>query len=100
VVLKAIELSAGRGFYQAPVEVQVYRKDDTTTVVFRRPTSTRIASKGRKPTKRLCSMTFAGRDAVKVIVEEGARDPVFDRVYSKKTDQDLARAVRAACEYL
>jgi hypothetical protein len=78
----------------------VSRKDDTTTVVFRRPTSNRIASRGRKPTKTLCTMIFVGKDAVKEIVEEGARDPAFDRVYSKKTDQDLARAARAGCEYL
>jgi hypothetical protein len=100
MVLKAIDLSAGRGYYRTPVEIQVSRKDDTTTVVFRRPTSNRMASRGRKPTKTLCTMTFVGADAVKEIVEEGARDPAFDRVYSKKTDQDLARAARAACEYL
>jgi hypothetical protein len=99
-VLKAMDLSAGRGFYRTPVEVQVSRKDDTTTVVFRRPTSNRIASRGRKPTKTLCTMSFVGKDVVKEIVEEGDHDPAFDKAYSKKTDQDLARAARAACEYL
>lgn len=95
-VLKAVERSAGKGFYRHPVEIGVSEENGTMIVLFRRPTSDVIEKEGRLPNKRIWMATFRGTEVETRFLDVEAASPRFDRQYSQESDEEAARAVRTA----
>ena len=99
-VLRALQLTAGRGFFREDLEIAAATwSDGSVTVVFRRPTTQHMVTVGRRETRELTRFRFPAAGLPKETPARGT-EALTDARYTREKDWKRSNAARAALAHL